>query len=233
MKMVPDRTGRFAARPYYDAAELDADCEQVVLSFLEQRHGTPRFPLETDELTVLIEQSASLDSSVDLTRHGAEVEGMTVFRRDQEPEVCISDRLSAPYLENRLRSTLAHEYGHVRYHGPLWAEKFSAGLFDRETVGRVICRRDNIIDITQTDWMEWQAAYVSGAVLMPARTTRRKVGELCQSFGWHAAIVFPSDRADAVIAMVTDAFQVSADAARVRLQQLGILRPDDGQLPLL
>ena len=99
MKMVPDNTHRFAERPYYDAGELDQDCETLVETFLLKRHREVRYPIATDDLTVLIEQSASLDSSIDLSRHGAKVDGRTVFFADDEPEVSISDRLSAAFLE--------------------------------------------------------------------------------------------------------------------------------------
>ena len=39
MRWVPDRTGRFAHRPYWLAKELDTDCELAVTSFLRTRHG--------------------------------------------------------------------------------------------------------------------------------------------------------------------------------------------------
>ena len=30
------------------------------------------------------------------------------------------------------------------------------------------CKRDNIVGASETDWMEWQAGYVCGAILIPA-----------------------------------------------------------------
>ena len=42
MKMIPDRTGRFKERPYWEAAELDQKCEQAITSFLRQRYGFER-----------------------------------------------------------------------------------------------------------------------------------------------------------------------------------------------
>ncbi len=39
-----------------------------------------------------------------------------------------------------------------------------------------ICYRDNILDPAQTDWMEWQAGYVCGALLMPASQVRELAG---------------------------------------------------------
>ena len=230
MKMVLDNTHRFAERPYYDAGELDQDCETLVETFLLKRHREVRYPIATDDLTVLIEQSASLDSSIDLSRHGANVDGRAVFFADDEPEVSISDRLSAAFLENRLRSTLAHEYGHVHFHGSLWQTKFRARLFDIGDQALQVCHRDAILD--GTDWMEWQAGYVSGAILMPAKAARRLVSDICQLRGWHADIDLTSPAAAEIIAVVVDTFAVSLEAARVRLQKLKLLSVSTDQLSL-
>jgi Zn-dependent peptidase ImmA (M78 family) len=230
--MVADRTGRFAERPFYDAAELDRDCECLVSAFLNSRPGRS-LPLQTDELTILIEQAgASLDSCVDLSEYGPDVHGMTVFRKDEGPEVSISDRLSTPHRENRLRSTLAHELGHVRYHGPLWESKHTARLFDAGTADRIICNGDTILGPDATDWMEWQAGYVSGAILMPAGAIRRVVSDICAARGWHAAVSLTSPNAAVIITAVAAEFLVSEEAARVRLLKLGLLSALADQLPL-
>jgi Zn-dependent peptidase ImmA (M78 family) len=221
--MVADRTGRFAERPYYDAVELDRDCECLVSAFLNSRPGRS-LPLQTDELTILIEQAgATLDSSVDLSGYGHDVHGMTVFRKDQAPEVSISDLLSAPHRENRLRSTLAHEYGHVRYHAPLWESKFAGRLFDTGTANRIICKGNTILGPDDTDWMEWQAGYASGAILMPAAAIRRLVADICAPRGLHSAVTLASPNAAMIITAVAAEFLVSEEAARVRLIKLGLL----------
>ena len=122
MKMLPDQTGRFAERPHYTLEELDRDCERIISAFLRKRHGEVRFPVTTDELNVLIEQTgASLDAYADLRSYGADVEGVTAFFPDRDPEVSISELLANdPRRENRLRTTLSHEFGHVHLHRHLW-----------------------------------------------------------------------------------------------------------------
>jgi hypothetical protein len=50
VKMVPDLSGRFPRRPYYENAELDRECEAVLGSFLRRRRGEVRFPVDTDDL---------------------------------------------------------------------------------------------------------------------------------------------------------------------------------------
>lgn len=233
VKMVRDLTGRFPERPHFTTKELDRECEALVADLLMKRHGEVRFRITTDELSLLIEQNgAGLDSSVDLTPFGDDVEGVTVFHPTREPEVMISDRLAEDVRrENRLRTTLAHEFGHVHFHRYLWADKLSTGrLFDRMSPeNKAICKRDTILNARDYDWMEWQAGYVSGAILMPATAIRRLVSDYCGGRGLHGTVVLMSDHGRQIVGMVTETFQVSEDAARVRLQKLGLLASSDRQ----
>ncbi len=50
------------------------------------------------------------------------MEGVTDFCPGEKPTVRIAHQLSEePRRENRLRTTLTHEYGHVKFHAFLWA----------------------------------------------------------------------------------------------------------------
>ncbi len=133
VKMVPDKTGRFAERPHYSPEDLDRECERIVTAFLRKKRGVVAFPILTEDLHTLIEQAdATLDAYADLSAFGDDVEGMTEFFPDQGPKVSISDKLANDERrENRLRTTLTHEFGHVQFHRHLWAEKFlTVRLFD-------------------------------------------------------------------------------------------------------
>jgi Zn-dependent peptidase ImmA (M78 family) len=122
MKWVADTTGRFQWRPVYQPEELDTECERIVTAFLLQKYGAVRFPLSTDDLTVMMEQDTSyLDLYADLSGEGEDVEGLTDFFKNKKPAVKISQKLSEDVaLSARLRITLAHEYGHVKFHNFLW-----------------------------------------------------------------------------------------------------------------
>jgi Voltage gated chloride channel len=87
--------------------------------------------------------------------------------------------------QNRLRTTLAHEYGHVRFHAYLWdLEPPDPDLLkSNPNVSMQICYCDNILDAAQTDWMKWQAGYVCGALLMPASKVRELAGANLESQG--------------------------------------------------
>ncbi len=227
VKQVPDRTGRFAQRPHYDPEDLDRDCESIINAFLKDCYGEIKFPVSTSDLTRLIEREADdLDLYADLSEYGSDVEGVTEFFRGRRPCVKILRELSEDERrENRFRTTLTHEYGHVHFHAYLWElEPPRKGLFaSQDNRNRQICKRDNIIDAAQSDWMEWQAGYVCGAILMPLMAVRRLAGEYQESHGLYGVIGADDTHGRNLIESVQSRFQVSADAARVRLTKLRIL----------
>lgn len=233
MKMIPDNTGRFGRRPFYDARELDNECERLIRDLLLTRKKKIEYPVSTDDLTVLIEMhDADLDSYADLSAYGDDVEGVAEFFPSRGPKVSISERISGDERrENRYRTTLTHEFGHVKFHGPLWAEKFATGdLLDRRPdANEAISKRENILNAPQSDWMEWQAGYISGALLMPVTPVRRLVSEYCGPRELHGDIHVSSEHAGRLLQMVLDQFAVSEEAARVRLIKLSLLTLTQGQ----
>ena len=227
VRYVPDKTGRFSQRPHYKPGELDRECENIIVGFLKERHGVVKYPVSTDDLTVLIERDTeSLDQFADLSGYGRNVEGLTHFQPGRKPRVLISARLAEDeQRQNRLRTTLAHEYGHVRFHAYLWElEPPGPDLLRRNANASMqICYRDNILDAAQTDWMEWQAGYVCGALLMPASSVRQLVRPYIESQGLFGVVGERDSHGLALIEAVRTGFEVSADAARIRLLKLGIL----------
>lgn len=223
MRWVRDNTGRFKLRPHYQAEELESICEETITGFLQKRHGAVRFPVSTGDLTVLIEQEVDdLDSGCELEEG---VDGLTDFFPRKRPRVKIATRLQQPYLENRLRTTLTHEFGHVRLHGFLFALDDDLGrLFDGPPQDhRNQCRREDI-EGASSDWMEWQARFACGALLMPASALTRVVRDFRLRHEVPPGdIGIDSSFGSALIDAVMDDFQVSQDAARVRLEQRRIL----------
>lgn len=236
MRMIRDRTGRFEERPYYKPGELDFECEQVVESFLRQLHGRVTWPIATDDLTKLVEDRvADLDLYADLSPLGSDVEGVTDFVRGKRPSVRISSELSEhSYHENRLRTTLTHELGHVHFHGYLFQlDDEGSDLFSltdhapskasSTPVPSQQCRRETILDAREVDWMEWQAGYACGAFLMPITALRRLAQKFIERSGGVAGIVVDSPLGTELIEAVMATFAVSRDAARVRLSKTGLL----------
>lgn len=231
VRMVPDRTGRFPERPHYQPAELDNECDRIITQFVRGLYGDVRFPVTTDDLTKLIERDADdLDFYADLSALGPEVEGVTEFAPGVKPHVRIARELSEdPRRENRLRTTLTHEYGHVHFHAYLWAlnPRGPDLLNPRAAREPIRCKRATIFNAPQTDWMEWQAGYVCGAILMPITHVTRLAGDYQKQHGIFGPVRAASDHGQTLIGKMIEAFQVSEDAARVRLSSLRFLGEDE------
>lgn len=226
MRIVRDQTGRFSHRPHFDAEELDAECEQAVVAFLDRFYGHAVFPISTDDLTKFLEQEADdLDLYADLSNEGVGVEGVTYLPAKGGPRVRIARELSAPQREHRLRTTLTHEWGHVHFHRSLWeGRRAELSLFPvPEASSAWRCHRDSIVNAPKVDWMEWQAGYVCGAVLMPRKHLLSALADLAA----------PARSGSTPAAEITDhvrrRFNVSAEAAHVRLSQLGLIMPSGGR----
>jgi hypothetical protein len=227
VKWVTDRTGRFARRPHYLPEELDSACELVILAFLNKRYGKVEFPIKTDDLTVFIEEQADLDSYADLSGEGEGVEGVTEFVPGKRPVVKIADALNAAHLENRLRTTLTHEYGHVHFHRFMFEDGHSATgiLFAQARAAQGNkCHRDIIVGAPERDWMEWQAGYACGAILMPAGALFDSVQRFrAENNLLYSNLSLQSEPGQNLITAIAAGFQTSRDAARVRLLRIGIL----------
>jgi transcriptional regulator with XRE-family HTH domain len=80
MKMIPDRTGRFPERPYYEIEELEEECERIMESFLMSRYGQYSIPVPTDAFVEMLDrETAKLNLYCDLSAEGEEVHGVTEF----------------------------------------------------------------------------------------------------------------------------------------------------------
>lgn len=219
MKMIPDRSGRFPERPYYQIEELEEECERIMQSFLMSRYGQYSIPVPTDALVELLDrETAKLNLYCDLSEEGEEVHGVTEFFPGEKPQVSIARELSYQHWrEHRKRNTLTHEYGHVHWH---------AWLFDRywKRNERHRCLRAQIIPASgDIDWMEWLAGYVSGAMLMPKSRVQLHAAAFRAERGAEARLDEESIEGQLLIQRTSELFKVSSEAARVRQRQLGFL----------
>lgn len=197
--------------------------EKIVAEHLRSKHGKVEFPISTDDITTLIERDvADLDQYADLTIYGTGVEGVTEFARTGKPKVSISNDVHR--VENRLRTTLTHEYGHVILHAYLFAlERRRLPVDGNRKPNAIYCKRDTMISASKTDWMEWQAGYVSGAALMPKTYVQKIVGEIQRERNIYGPSLPTSENGLALIGAVVNGFSVSREAATVRLKILGFL----------
>ena len=231
MQYVNDKTGRFVRRPHYEPRELDDECERIIGEFLRQKHGCVTFPVSTNDLTLLIEKEADeLDLYADLSTEGRDVQGVTYFYPKKKPRVRIAKELSeSENRENRLRTTLTHEFGHVKFHNYIWQLDLVPTELPTNVPSKASpkCNRDAILNAAAKDWMEWQAGYISGALLMPIGALRQLVAQFCQTSNLFAPIACHSLQGIALQTAVAEHFQVSEEAAQVRLLKLQLLARRD------
>ena len=222
MRLISDKTGMYKVRPYYEEGEIDSICEKILTDFLLKTTGRVKFPISTECIEILIENHVEdLDSHADLTKEGTNIDGMTEFNINTKPNVYISKHLAEGKLENRRRTTLTHEFGHVILHQCLWKELAQQEQFFKTENIAFRCKRENIIHAKQYDWKEWQAGYASGAFLMPITYIRGVVNEVHNLIKSDDPIYINSNWGIGLVTRVKKAFSVSGDAARVRLCQLG------------
>ena len=224
MKYVRDISGILRTRPHLQPIEIDRECEQIIREFMEFECGGFTLPIPTEALTRLIERDADdLDLYADLSNNGKGIDGVTDFIKDKRPRVRISKELTEATNDHRLRTTLTHEYGHVKFHAPLVAaEALDQDLFGLDgTKAPLHCNRERIYSKSTTNWMEWQAGYICGSLLMPLTSFKTFVLEFFKKASTHAPLKIGSPIADRLLAEISQKFNVSKDAAKIRLFQVG------------
>jgi IrrE N-terminal-like domain len=231
LKYIPDKTGRFRQRPHYLPGELDDECESTITQFTREICGDFLLPIPTDVLTKLIERDAgSLDLYSDLSQEeGTNVEGVTDFIPGGKPIVRIAASLSeAENRSHRLRTTLTHEYGHVKFHNYLYQVDEGMGVLFSDAFERrpAKCKRETMLDAPASDWMEWQAGYVCGSILMPLTHVKKVVGNFRKTANMLGPIAPTSKEGMMLLAKMEEDFGVSQEAARIRLLKLGLFGSD-------
>ena len=105
---------------------------------------------------------------------------------------------------------LAYEFGHVHLHRHLWAEKLRPGELFAKMIRRIrqSASATPSIDAPSYDWMEWQAEFVSGAIMVPSSRARRLVGDYCADRGLHGDVPVWSHHGGVLVGMIREAFEV-------------------------
>jgi hypothetical protein len=209
---------------------MEWECHDLVLKFfVDVLDGEVAYPLSTEHLTQMVEWfTDDYDSSRDLSFIGPDVEGVTEFSLQKKPRVSISDRLWAPHLENRRRMTIAHELGHVHFHAVLFKTDYSFELFRQlQAPAPIYCKRQTIS--RGGDWMEWQAGFAGGAFLMPKNRLLSVANAFATGHSMKSPIRPGSMDEGAIVTHVANEFQVSEEAARVRLLQHNVIEVESAR----
>lgn len=140
----------------------------------------------------------------------------------------------------RERFTKAHETGHWvchrSYHSP---DNQQFELRTAKTNSYIACRTDNIErsrynrDKNESDWEEWQADRFAAAILMPKSTFTDYVKTAIRNAGVRRGLLVEGEelyKMYAVIEDVAEKFCVSKRAAKIRMDQLGLIAKRDSYI---
>lgn len=235
MKRYRDRTGTECV--WYNPGEIEMIMEnELTKAKLFPTLDAPVVDIETfieGYLKARIDQYAELD---------ARVLGVTEFRAGQPPFVQVNKDLtgsaldeagSPAFLLGRWRATLAHEGSHIVLHQCLFqVNPNQGGLFDGpddnapqpvDPVHR--CFKKNVaFGGGAKDSREVQANMGMAALLMPSSVFREAVRNELHDAGWsQVRLVRNSRQAFAIVGQLATVFQVSRQAASIRLESLGLL----------
>lgn len=232
-RWLADGTRRFARRPVFGTDDIETAAANLSTDYYATRGQEPQTAWSDDDLERLVDAITSeYDSACDLSFIDFDVEGATQFSFINDPVVMIERRLATEQFRRRRRMTIAHEIGHVVVHRMLFqpsAAEMMELFTDLEGAAPVYCFREGIA--RGDDWMEWQASYFAAALLMPRGDVLSSLGD---HFSNREVLSFPpsSRQAKTAIEIISTAYDVSADAAKVRLIEMRVIEPHDAILKL-
>lgn len=182
-------------------------------------------------LRVRLDQHADLDP---------DVLGLTEFPPGLPPAISINRDLTnsaldaedgAPGLVGRWRATLAHEASHVILHQVLFdLDPNQGSMFDLpdrpEALRLMRCLKREVTFVKGAgDWREVQANRGMAGLLMPKSIFQEVASLEFDRLGLVVGIASDSDSSNRVAAALAGRFEVSRQAASIRLVTLGLVRP--------
>lgn len=221
--------------PYISADEIERLTESELLKAgLFPTTDNPIVDIEAfleRHLGAHLEQYVELDS---------DVLGVTYFYPDRPPHVQINknlaeaaDDIHAPtWYRGRLRSTMAHEAGHILLHrklfdfatqqGALWPE---AEASEEDAHCQRCLKRDVSGQRTgPVDRREFQANLAMAALLMPKQVFEAVAAVVLTGWGIHDSVSKSQQKelADRLTRELGEQFQVSRQACEIRMKTLDI-----------
>ncbi len=203
-----------------------------------------RYPCVVD-ISGIAEDALSLTIESRYLSYNNEILGVTIFQDSDVP--CFDQQLQPeivhlPYgtviihkgligmeSKSRRRFTLAHEASHWILHRSYNSPTNQTYQFRKQFPGYIACRSAQVeasrhLLQSDNDWAEWQADSLAAALLMPrepfmeAARDELGLGLSCYRGRMDSLQYFES------LARIAKQFQVSKNAACIRLKQLGLIR---------
>ena len=229
MKNWSDINTRFGQRLYFEPHEFDQ-----MMDDLRIRAGADVFR-EGSGIDVDLVLYKAFDLEADYVDLPAGVLGRTILDRMGRARVEVSRDLdeaaaSDDLARRRLRTTLAHEVGHVACHPTLFIEDTATmSLFPENGASEqdgILCREASVGDFDERryrgEWWEYQANQCMAALLLPRKIFLEKADNAIESMG---AVSFNEavrrGSGEKVVRTLSNCFDVSQEAVFYRLKGLG------------
>jgi len=221
-----DPASPWGTRVYYETSEFETMMEEAML-----RVGSDVF-VEGAGVDVDRVLFKGFDVEADYVDLPAGLLGRTLFHRDGTAHVEVSRQLAEAaevdtVQRRRLRSTLAHEGGHLACHGQLFVmDDGTLSLFpegEEEIPPSILCRSSSIGTPGYSgEWWEFQANQCMACLLLPRRLLRRHYHSILESLSLVDYVdAVRQDRQDELVRGLADLFDVSWQLVLIRLKNLG------------
>ncbi len=232
MARVPATSSRTVV-PFLPEKQIEAEAHLLLEEYAQAHSWRISAPVPVEDIIELHLKLAFGIEDLQALLHVPDVLGAIWF---QERGIRVDTRLdptSNPHLLGRYRFTLAHEVGHWRLHRQRYREDPNQGsLFDGRGKPAFACRS------SLKPPAEWQADSFAGCLLMPRGVVRCAWQEWRGNLDPVAAQQLPAvtvstdpmENENAALGRfcrpVAGWFQVSVEAMRIRLENLGFLLRD-------
>lgn len=211
-------------RPYFGSDQIEQICTQALTS-VELLPSTPE-PIRIDRF---LEKKFGISPEYEELPTG--VLGFTRFTPQGVDSVVINRWLDddpRSRTQRRVRSTLAHEAGHILLHGSLFEAAPVTQLSLLEPIAekpKVLCRDDTELSSQKKSayngkWWEYQANMVIGSLLLPRSLVQESLKPYLIPAGLLKIDRLDQARRENAARTLAEVFDVNPVVARIRIDEL-------------
>ena len=236
MKISKAKDGPFPERLYFERSEVEHIAIQALRSV--DLLPTSPGPIRIDRF---FEKCFGLYPAYEDMPAG--LLGYTEFGSQGPQEVVVSRSLAESDTRPAARlvkSTLAHEGGHILLHSHLYAlqsRRRSSSAIEKQfdvTDSKILCREGSVSHTGEEGssrrydgrWWEYQANLMIGALLLPAPLVEQALQPMCPQKSSLGLQDLPQDQREEAADLLSNTFDVNPIVARIRVEEIF---PDSNQ----
>ena len=229
MRSSRDQRSPWGTRLYFEPDEFETMMNELLLL------AGPEVFVERSGVDVDRVLLAAFGLEADYVKLPDGVLGRTLFLPDGSARIEVSRELaveaeSDTLARRRLRTTLAHECGHVACHRMLFVTDtdtlplFPPGMIQEEEKPGFLCREDTVGARYTGEWWEYQANRCMACLLLPRHLVVPRFQSVLHGVGvgsYEEGAKLGKD--EDIVRTLADTFDVSWQALLFRLEDLGLI----------